>query len=45
MVKELTEKENLQFIDLYYPLIEMGDLFPDGVHLNTEVDCDGENCL
>jgi len=36
MVKELTEKENLQFIDLYYPLTEMGDMFPDGVHPNTE---------
>ena len=36
IVKDLTEKKNLQFIDLYYPLIKMGDMFPDGVHPNTE---------
>ena len=36
IVKDLTEKGNLHFIDLYYPLIEMGDMFPDGVHPNAE---------
>ncbi len=36
LVKALTEKKNLHFIDLYYPLIEMGDMFPDGVHPNAQ---------
>ena len=36
LVKTLTEKKHLHFIDLYYPLIKMGDMFPDGVHPNAE---------
>ena len=35
-VKAFTEKKNLHFIDLYYPLTKMGDMFPDGVHPNAE---------
>ena len=36
LVKALTEKKHLHFIDLYYPLIKMGDMFPDGVHPNAQ---------
>jgi len=36
LVKNLAKNKDLQFIDLYYPLIEMGDMFPDGVHPNAE---------
>ena len=36
LVKDIAKKKGLRFIDLYYPLTEMGEMFPDGVHPNAE---------
>ncbi len=35
LVKKIAEEKNLLFIDLYTPIIGMGDMFPDGVHPNA----------
>ncbi|NPA37530.1 MAG: prolyl oligopeptidase family serine peptidase [Chlorobi bacterium] len=36
VVKKIAEEKNLHFIDLYNPLKEMGDMFPDGVHPDAD---------
>ncbi len=32
LVQKIAKEKNLHFIDLYTPMTEMGDMFPDGVH-------------
>lgn len=36
MIKEIARELNLNLIDLYTPLLEKGELFPDNIHPNGE---------